>query len=126
LLDLGPDILIVSIARPESFQTAHAFHAQLVNTLTMGVQIARRGSTAEHSLGKRLVHLVRLGNIVLVLVKQQMKIFVLLVVTDRPPNKHLPHAMDCVHWVNIALLVSPVVRTVPPAQWQPQPVVFRK
>ena len=100
--------------------------ALLVNTFQMVVKIARRVGTVEHSLGKPPAQLVRPGNIVRVLVKQQMKIFVLLVVTDRPPNKHLPHAMDCVHWVNIALLVSPVVRTVPPAQWQPQPVVFRK
>ena len=125
-LDQVKEPLIVLIARPVLCRTAHVFHARLVNTLTMVVQIARRGSTVEHSLDKRLAHLVRPGNIVRVLVKQLMQIFVPPVLTDRPPDKRLPHAMDSVHLVNIVSLVPPVVRTVPLAQWQPQPADFHK
>jgi hypothetical protein len=80
----------------------------------------------EHLLGKRLAQLVRLVNIVLVLVKQQMKIFVPLVVTNRPPDKHLTHAMDCVHLVNIVFRVQPVAQIVRPVQWLPRPVGFHK
>ena len=80
----------------------------------------------EHLPDKRLAHLVRLVNIVLVLVKQQMKIFVPLVVTVRPPDKHLTHAMDCVHLVNIVFRVQPVAQIVRPVQWLPRPVDFHK
>jgi hypothetical protein len=118
--------LIVSIARPESFQTVPVLLALLVNTFQMVVKVARRVGTVEHSLGKRFAQLVWPGDIVRVLVKQLIIIFVLLVVTERPADKHLPPATDCVHWVNIVSLVHNKARTAPPAQWQPRPAVFRK
>ena len=81
----------------------------------------------EHLPDKCLAHLVRLVNIVLVLVKQQMKIFVPPTkVTVRPPDKHLTHAMDCVHLVNIVFRVQPVAQIVRPVQWLPRPVGFHK
>ena len=126
LLDRVQDILIVLIVHQVLFQMANVLNVQPVNMLTMVAEIVQQGSIVEHLLGKHLVHLVLLENIVQVLVKHQITIFVLQVLTDHLQDKHLPRVVDYVHLVNIVSLAPRVVQIVLPVQWQLLQAVFHK
>lgn len=127
LLDRVQDILIVLIVHQVLLiQMANVLNVQPVNMLTMVAEIVQQGSIVEHLLGKHLVHLVLLENIVQVLVKHQITIFVLQVLTDRLQDKHLPRVVDYVHLVNIVSLAPRVVQIVLPVQWQLLQAVFHK
>jgi hypothetical protein len=108
------------------FQMANVFNVQPVNILTVVAGIVQQGSIVERLLGRHLVHLVLLENIVQVLVKQQITIFVLQVLTDHLQDKHLPRVVDYVHLVNIVSLAPRVVQIVLPVQWQLLQAVFHK
>jgi hypothetical protein len=126
LLDQGQDILIVLIVHRVLFQMANVFNVQPVNILTVVAGIVQQGSIVERLLGRHLVHLVLLENIVQVLVKHQITIFVLQVLTDRLQDKHLPRVVDYVHLVNIVSLAPRVVQIVLLEQWQLLQAVFHK
>jgi hypothetical protein len=126
LLDRVQDILIVLIVHQVLFQMANVLNVQPVNMLTMVAEIVQQGSIVERLLGRHLVHLVLLENIVQVLVKQQITIFVLQVLTDHLQDKHLPRVVDYVHLVNIVSLAPRVVQIVLLEQWQLLQAVFHK